>query len=274
MKDRTRRARVLAIMLICLVGALSFTGSASADSQAFLVRNNSGLTLRLDGVSRVSGCDNQLCQMHFEGRPDVGAKLPAEAIHDFELVRRSTWPEAALLTYQVLDREGQAVGKVHFTIRTKPYTADTSSCWVEKSPVECTADGVNLSFGNPPDGEGYASRGFLVRNRSTDTLKLVDVRPFDTGRCQGGCPMGFEGRPRLGAELPAAAIHDWELRYNFFGQYGATLTYDILDAGGRPVGEVHYMIETSPFTNNSSCTVTRTRGKCTAEGLSLSFADR
>jgi sporulation protein YlmC with PRC-barrel domain len=264
--------RSLAITLTCcVVGLLSFATSASAASQAFLVTNDTGMTLRLDGISRVTGCNNERCQMQFEGRPEVGAKLPPEAIHDFELVRHASWTLAALLSYQVLDREGKVVGQVNFTIRTKPYDSDVSSCWVEKLSTDCHADGTNLSFGNPP-AAGGASRGFMLRNRSAGVdLKLVDARPYDTGPCHGGCSIGFEGRPRTGAELPAGAIHDWELKYSFFGQYGALLTYDILDGDGRSVGRVHYTIETNPFTNNSSCTVTRARDKCTAEGLSLSF---
>ena len=52
------------------------------------------------------------------------------------------------------------------------------------------------------------------------------------------------------------------------------LTYDILDGEGRPAGQVRYTIDTSAFSNESSCDVTRGGGKCTAEGLRLGFADR
>jgi len=110
---------------------------------------------------------------------------------------------------------------------------------------------------------GAASRGYRLHNDSNSTLQVIGASPVPKTVCTVECvrnkhPMDFEGRP----------ADDWELKYFFGYTYAAELKYRIL----RTNGTVTYKIETSSFSNNSTCTVTPpSAGRCTASGLSLSF---
>jgi hypothetical protein len=118
-----------------------------------------------------------------------------------------------------------------------------------------------------------ASRGFMLKNKSKLYLHLSSVSPSRTA-CEGGpCPMGFEGRPDNGADLGPERTHDWELKYFPYLTYAAVLKYHIV--GPRSgAAYVEYTIETNTLSNDSSCKVVPpTAGKCTAEGLHLSFDD-
>jgi hypothetical protein len=134
---------------------------------------------------------------------------------------------------------------------------------------------------------GAASRGFRLHNDSRHALRLqsaVHVPRLICGPATRGVhcvpahyPMEFEGRPSVGAVLaPGGAPHAWELKYGFdlvhllTIQYAAELTYRIEGTGAT----VSYVIATTPTTNDSECKVVPAHdGRCTAEGLKLTFGN-
>jgi hypothetical protein len=85
--------------------------------------------------------------------------------------------------------------------------------------------------------------------------------------------MEFEGRPKDGSSLQPGKSETWDLKYGFsiFGgvQYAANFSYKV--QGGTDA-VVDYEIYTYSTTNESSCKVTpAAAGRCTAEGLKLTF---
>jgi hypothetical protein len=123
------------------------------------------------------------------------------------------------------------------------------------------------------DTAGAYSRGFRVKNNSDQTLTLIGASKIPARLCNGPhCvnthhPMSFEGRPKDGSTLKPGGVDGWELSYLPGEKYGAILKYEI----GDHLGVVEYTIETSTFSNDSSCKVTPGAGKCSAGGLQLGF---
>jgi len=117
------------------------------------------------------------------------------------------------------------------------------------------------------------SRGFRLKNNSDRTLTLIGVskvpaRLCNHDRCVNSHrPMRFEGRPADGSTLKPGGVDGWELEFLPGETYGAILKYEI----GDHFGVVEYTIETSTFSNDSSCKVTPGAGKCSAGGLGLAF---
>jgi hypothetical protein len=131
-----------------------------------------------------------------------------------------------------------------------------------------------------------ASRGFVVKNDSTRTLRVVGASRVSKFTCvvlPGGVPcfddtyaMAFEGRPDDGAQLRPGDTQRWELKYYFdvldlFGtnyNYAAKLTYAIEGTAGRLEAE----IKTANYSNHSTCQVIPNNlGSCTAAGVNITF---
>jgi hypothetical protein len=81
--------------------------------------------------------------VEFEGRPKIGAALPPEAIHDFEL-QVVNGESAAELTYDVLDGSN-LIGQAEYWIETSAFRND-SSCHALMERGRCTAEGLHLGF--------------------------------------------------------------------------------------------------------------------------------
>lgn len=117
------------------------------------------------------------------------------------------------------------------------------------------------------------SRGFRLKNNSDKTLTLIGASKVPARLCNHDrCvnthhPMSFEGRPKDGSTVKPGGVDGWELQYLPGETYGAILKYEI----GDHLGVVEYTIETSTFSNDSSCRVTPGAGKCGAGGLQLAF---
>jgi RTX calcium-binding nonapeptide repeat (4 copies) len=119
------------------------------------------------------------------------------------------------------------------------------------------------------------SRGFEVYNLSSHPLKLIkaDGRAAPgSQRCNayGGPADCWEGRPIDGAVLnPGAEPQDFELQYVFLAHREADLTYDIVGTGKQFTA--HLDVYSSE--NDSTCSIPRDIGRCTAEGLTLTVID-
>jgi hypothetical protein len=141
--------------------------------------------------------------------------------------------------------------------------------------LTCSVAGALLTAGPA----SAASRGFKVDNRSAHALQLQGVKAVPSYTCISftNCvpthhPIDFEGRPGDGTVLQPGKTDTWELKYGFsvFGgvQYAANLSYKVQGTDAT----VDYQIYTYSTTNESSCKVTpTTAGRCTAEGVKLSF---
>jgi hypothetical protein len=135
----------------------------------------------------------------------------------------------------------------------------------------CAALGALLTAGPA----SAASRGYKLHNLSDNKLKLDKAARLPKVLCNGSIcvptesQMAFEGRPDNGDVLNPGKVHSWELKYSFGDTYAARLSYDIV---GMPGASVEWTIETSTFSNDSACKVVpASAGKCTAEGLKLTF---
>ena len=174
-------------------------------------------------------------------------------------------------------------------MRRKKRTPLTTSATV----LTCIAAGALLSAGPA----GAASRGFKLHNQSSEVLAVAEVFPVEYLKCdvvprarpdvgfredckRHAYPIGFEGRPPVGAELHQHSIHDWELKYSFSAsggvQYAASLFYTITDrTTGEKRGYVVYNIQTWSYSNESSCNLTTPAAAshfvCTAHGTTLTF---
>ncbi len=124
-----------------------------------------------------------------------------------------------------------------------------------------------------------ASRGFVVTNKSSSTLRLEDVTvvPCKSGaytiRCQRGYyGFDFEGRPQSGSEIAPNGSQRFELKYAFnifhAPQYAAHLKYKVEKTNAK----FEVFIYTTPSTNDSECVVVpATAGRCTAGGTDITF---
>ena len=90
-------------------------------------------------------CLGLRCPMEFSGRPGLGAKLVPDATHDWELRYSFFERYMAELTYDVLNSEGQRVGRADCTIETEPLS-NNSSCTVSLTRAKCEAGGLHLTF--------------------------------------------------------------------------------------------------------------------------------
>jgi hypothetical protein len=84
--------------------------------------------------------------------------------------------------------------------------------------------------------------------------------------------MEFEGRPGVNDRIAPNGSQRFELKYGFdlLGgiQYAAQLTYKIEGTNAK----LEVSINTTPFTNNSTCEVVpASAGSCTAGGLAITF---
>lgn len=121
------------------------------------------------------------------------------------------------------------------------------------------------------------SRGFVLTNNSSATLRMEGLNPVHCGDvyilCQRGYyPVDFEGRPYAGDEIAPGGSHRIDLKYGFnlstAPQYAAQLTYKIEHTNAK----LELWIETTPTQNNSRCAVVpASAGKCTAGGLGITF---
>jgi hypothetical protein len=120
------------------------------------------------------------------------------------------------------------------------------------------------------------SRGFVVTNNSSATLRLQHVKAVDCDSyilCPyGNYPFDFEGRPHNGTEIEPKGSQRFELKYRFsflhMIQYAAEITYKIEKSNDR----VEVYIETTPSSNNSRCEVVpASAGRCTAAGTNITF---
>jgi hypothetical protein len=128
--------------------------------------------------------------------------------------------------------------------------------------LACALAGALLTAGPA----SAASRGFKIYNLSSHPLRVVDAKPVGDKRL----PMDFEGRPPDGEVLkPGTPPHDWELKY--WG-YAARIVYYIMNGTPRP-DYYAARLETTPFTNDSTCDIASYLGSCTAEGLTLTVTD-
>ena len=124
-----------------------------------------------------------------------------------------------------------------------------------------------------------ASRGFVVTNRSSSTLRLesVNVVPCKSGAYTIRCPRGFygfdfEGRPHSGSEIAPNGSQRFELKYGFNilhePQYAAHLKYKIEKTNAK----FEVFIYTTPSTNDSECEVVpASAGRCIAGGTNITF---
>jgi uncharacterized protein YjbI with pentapeptide repeats len=111
------------------------------------------------------------------------------------------------------------------------------------------------------------SRGFVIHNYTAGDLRVGGATSV---RADPGVfyHFGFEGRPQDGAALAARhGVQDWQLKYVFGRSYAARVLYKIQGTDGS----VAFRIESSSFSNDSTCEVAGVSGYfCTAEGLVLS----
>lgn len=125
-----------------------------------------------------------------------------------------------------------------------------------------------------------ASRGFTVTNNSSATLRLEGLNRVHRVICAPNVPvcanstydMEFEGRPGVNDRIAPNGSQRFELKYWFdlLGgiQYAAQLTYKIEGTNAK----LEVSINTTPFTNNSTCEVVpASAGSCTAGGLAITF---
>lgn len=139
--------------------------------------------------------------------------------------------------------------------------------------VSACALSAGLMTAAPASAE---SRGFVVTNNSSATLRLQNVKPVDCDSyilCPyGNYPFDFEGRPHIGSEIAPKGSQRFELKYRFsffhMIQYAAEITYKI----EKTHAKVEVYIETTPSSNNSRCEVVpASAGRCTAGGTNITF---
>jgi hypothetical protein len=140
----------------------------------------------------------------------------------------------------------------------------------------CAVAGV-LAIAGPANA---ASRGYQLHNMSRHSLKVESVKPIPVNMCSPHLTfcvpthfeMEFEGRPDVGDVLhrgSGSGPHVWDLKWYLGYTYAARLTYAI---EGMKDATVEYTIETSTYSNNSTCKVIpASAGHCSAEGLLLQF---
>ncbi len=141
---------------------------------------------------------------------------------------------------------------------------------------------IALGSGGPANA---ASRGFQLENKSSNSLKLIEVQRVPTFVCADPTrcvpthhPMDFEGKPSNGSVVDPNRSQRFELKYGFslLGgvQYAANLWYKI-QGDNDPDNNVYFTIETYSTTNESSCKVNKTsKFTCKAEGTQLTFKNK
>jgi hypothetical protein len=168
--NRTRISTMsIALMLtFTLAGAVlsAVGGPAQAASRGYQVYNLSSYQLQLDRVIQVPiPGRNAVYSMDFEGRPANGSVLkPGEAAHDWELKYSVVDQYAAYLIYNIVGTKET----FRATIHTYP-TTNESSCTIPASIGSCTAEGLTLTFTDPPGTVHVIGAGNA--QKQADTLR-------------------------------------------------------------------------------------------------------
>ena len=156
--SRRARRKFLAVAGVsaCAVSAVLLNAApASAESRGFTVTNNSGFTLRLEGLNRVH-CLSTLpreCKggdgysMEFEGRPRVGSDIAPKGSQRFELkygFSITTGVQyAAQLTYKIEHTNA----KLEIEIWTTAYRNGSTCKVVPASAGTCrVADNTEITY--------------------------------------------------------------------------------------------------------------------------------